>query len=125
MKTRRIALTLLIMLVLILPVYTQQGTARAQEGTATVEPTAEAIDAATAEATETAAEVVVEPTEEATVEASETNPPETTPVAGVAEEPNDSEFNGASLLVLLVGLLAIGAVGFGSLVRSGFTPPQD
>ena len=115
MKTWRIALTLLIMLVLILPVYTQQGAARAQEGTATVEVTSEA----------TAQQAALEATAEATVEAPETIQPETTPVAGVAEEPDESEFNGASLLVLLVGLLAIGAVGFGSLVRSNFTPPQE
>ncbi len=104
MNPRRIALILLVLtLVLMIPVYASA----AQETT----PAAEATVEATAEATEAAA--------------SDAALPETTPVAGVANEPSEDAFNGASLLVLLVGLGAIGAVGFGTLVRSGFTPPQE
>ena len=108
MKTWRIALILLLlMLVLIIPVYAQETT-----------PAAEATTEVTVAATEAAA---VEAAAEATAEAL----PETTPIAGVAAEVNDDELQGASLLVLLVGLGAIGLVAFGTLVRTGFKPPQE
>jgi hypothetical protein len=44
---------------------------------------------------------------------------ETHPVAGVAEAEPQTVGSGATTLILLVGLLAIGAVGFGAFVRSG------
>lgn len=123
MKSWRIALFLLLLsLVLMIPVSAQEATPAVEP---TVEVTVESIDAAltpTEEATiEAVATVVVEPTDEAVVEA----PPETTPVAGVAEEVNDDQLQGASLLVLLVGLGAIGLVAFGTVVRSNYKPPQE
>jgi hypothetical protein len=120
MKTWRIALILLLlMLVLIIPVYAQETTPAAE---ATTEVTVEATEAAAVEATaEATAASALEPTAATTAEAL----PETTPIAGVAAEVNDDELQGASLLVLLVGLGAIGLVAFGTLVRSGFKPPQD
>lgn len=132
MKTWRIALFLLLFtLVLIVPVYAQETTPAADAtAEATLETTVEAvITEPTADATVEA--VITEPTAEVTVEAtselavSEAEPPETTPVAGVAEETEENGFAGSPLLVLLIGLGAVAVVGLGTLMRENYTPPQE
>jgi hypothetical protein len=51
--------------------------------------------------------------------------PETHPVAGVAEEEPQTVGNGATTLILLVGLIAVGGViGFTLLVRLNRNQPQ-
>jgi uncharacterized protein HemX len=49
--------------------------------------------------------------------------PESSPVAGVAEE-TDGQANGVTTLVLLVGLGAIGLVGAGILLRNNARSTQ-
>ncbi|MEP7290522.1 MAG: hypothetical protein ABI835_02010 [Chloroflexota bacterium] len=131
MKTWRIALfLLLLMLVLIVPVYAQESTPAADATTeatanATLEPSVESTAEATVEATIDA--VISAPTAEATAElaGSEAEPPETSPVAGVAEETDENGLRGSPLLVLLIGLGAVAVVGLGTLMRENFTPPQE
>ncbi len=95
-----------------------------------LEPTEEALtDAATTvEATsEATLESSAEATAEATVEAAadaESGLPEAEPVAGVAEAPEEETPRGASLLVLLVGLGAVGVVGFATYMRQKANEPQ-
>lgn len=60
----------------------------------------------------------VEPTTPA-----ETAPTETFPVAGAAEE-TDGQASGVTTLVLLIGLGAVALVGFGTLMRENYRPPQ-
>jgi hypothetical protein len=67
-----------------------------------------------------AQEATVEPTTSAEVQAAE---PESHPVAGVAEAEPQTVGSGATTLILLVGLLAVGAVGFGAFVRAGSRQP--
>ena len=68
-----------------------------------------------------AQEATVEPTTtSAEVQAAE---PESHPVAGVAEEEPQTVGSGATTLILLVGLLAVGAVGFGAFVRTSNRQP--
>ncbi len=52
-------------------------------------------------------------------------PPETYPVAGVAENTGAEIPNGATTLVLLAGLGAVALVGFGTLLRQSYKPPQE
>jgi len=106
MKNRRIAFTLLLLLLVMIPVF---GQVAAQDAAATNEAVAEATAEATAEAVTSAA----------------ATPPETTPVAGVPSSTNTDVSNGVTLLVLLVGLAAIAMVGFGTYVRYSYTPPQE
>ena len=67
-----------------------------------------------------AQEATVEPT---AITAEMADQTESHPVAGVAESEPQSVGSGATTLILLVGLLAVGAVGFGSFVRSGNRQP--
>jgi hypothetical protein len=143
----RIALILLMLtLVVIVPVYAQDVS---QESTANPEPTvtAEATEVATVEVTlaavaptvEVTSAATVEATTEATVEATEAStvevggvlptevPPESRPVAGVPEEPTETlSSSGVVILVLLVGLAAMGGVAFSALMRGRkFTSPTS
>jgi hypothetical protein len=49
--------------------------------------------------------------------------PESSPVAGVAEE-SAGQANGVTTLVLLIGLGAIALVGAGMFLRQNYRPPQ-
>lgn len=64
------------------------------------------------------------PAVEPTPAAVEAALPESQPVAGVAEE-TDGQANGVTTLVLLVGLGAVGLVGFGMFLRENYRPPQS
>lgn len=56
--------------------------------------------------------------------AAEAAPPETYPVAGAVDEGTTQENNGVTTLVLLIGLGAVALVGFGTLMRENYRPPQ-
>lgn len=56
--------------------------------------------------------------------AAEAAPPETHPVAGAVDEGESQENNGVTTLVLLIGLGAVALVGFGTLMRENYRPPQ-
>lgn len=56
--------------------------------------------------------------------AAEAAPPETRPVAGAIEEGGTEDANGVTTLVLLIGLGAVAVVGFGTLMRENYRPPQ-
>jgi len=96
MKLRIALILLVITLLVIVPVYAQDATPEAA-GAATLEAGAAA-----------------------TVEAGQ---PETHPVAGVPEtNETDNIAPGATVLVLLIGLGAIGLVGFTALMRENYKP---
>ena len=137
----RIALILLMLtLVVIVPVYAQESTA-SPEPTATVEVTAEVTMAAVVPTVEVTSPATIEAlaTTEATLEATEAAtvevggvlptelPPESRPVAGVPEEPTEQlSSSGVVILVLLVGLAAMGGVAVSALMRGRkFTPPSN
>lgn len=133
MNTRKLALIaslmLLLTLALMLPAYAQETTP---------EPTADAIapvgiDVTTEPNADGEVDVavdttIIEVTEQATAEATAevagagSAMVEEQPVAGVAETHSDDTLRGASLLVLLVGLGAVGVIGFITYVRQGSTP---
>lgn len=50
--------------------------------------------------------------------------PETHPVAGMVDEGEGESANGVTTLVLLIGLGAVALVGFGTLMRENYRPPQ-
>ncbi len=60
----------------------------------------------------------VEPTPAATTTTEEQ------PLAGVAEQPGTETATGLPVLVLIVGICAIGAVGGITLLRENYKPPQ-
>jgi hypothetical protein len=54
----------------------------------------------------------------------DTAAPETRPVAGAADAGEGQATNGVTTLVLLIGLGAVALVGFGTLMRENYRPPQ-
>lgn len=52
--------------------------------------------------------------------------PETHPVAGVPEAAeSENAFPGATVLVLLIGVGAVGLVGFAAIMRENYKKPQE
>lgn len=140
MNTRKLALIasllLLVTLALMLPAYAQETTPEP-----TAETTADAIapvgiDVTTEPNTDGEVDAaidttIIEVTEQATVEATaevagagSTTTVEEQPVAGVAETHSDDTLRGASLLVLLVGLAAVGTIGFITYARQSTSPEK-
>ncbi len=95
LKLRIALIALVILLVVIVPVYAQEST---PEATGTTAGAAATLQAA---------------------------PPETRPVAGVAEDTSQVPTSGATALVLLIGVVAIGAVAGGALIRATYQPPKE
>jgi hypothetical protein len=95
-------------------------------GAATETTEAPTVEAAVIEPATSEAETTAAATLEAAPVSEPTTAPETHPVAGVpATTESNNPAPGATVLVLLIGLGAVGMVGFVALMRENYKAPEE